>query len=189
MTRKPNKPASELEKEIRGIINHIGDDPDGEGLDKTPERYLNFLREFLNPPTFEFTTFDNEGMDEMIVQTHIPFHSLCEHHIAPFFGFAHVCYIPVNRIVGLSKLARTVEFHSRALQNQERITHQIANTLKDELNPAGVGVVLKAQHLCMEMRGVRKPNTYTVTSKMTGTLRDQHEARNEFFQLIELNNK
>lgn len=178
---------SDLIPHIEDILKHLGEDHKREGLKNTPERFLSFLREFLNPPTFEFTTFENEGVDEMIVQTHIPFHSLCEHHLAPFFGYAHVAYIPGNRIAGLSKLARAVEFHSRKLQNQERITNQVAEMLEECLNPKGVGVILKAQHLCMEMRGVRKHNTHTVTSKMSGIIKEDQSARNEFFQLIELN--
>lgn len=174
---------------VREILEYLGENNNREGLVDTPDRHLSFLQEFLNPPEFHFTTFENEDVDEMIVQTHIPFHSLCEHHIVPFFGYAHVAYVPGDHIVGLSKLARTVEYHSRALQNQERITNQIAQTLEDNLAPNGVGVVLKAQHLCMEMRGVKKPHTYTVTSKMNGLLKNDQSARNELFQLIELNGK
>lgn len=120
----------------------------------------------------------------MIVQTDIPFYSLCEHHLAPFFGVGHIAYIPNGKIVGLSKLARTLDYYARNLQNQERITTQVAERLQQELNPKGVGVVLKATHLCMSMRGVQKPNTWTTTSKMTGIMFDDLNARNEFLNLI-----
>jgi len=123
-------------------------------------------------------------MDEMILQTNIPFYSLCEHHIAPFFGVAHVAYIPNGKIVGLSKLARTVDFYSRRLQNQERITQQIADRIQKELSPVGVAVVLKAQHLCMAMRGVKKHDTWTTTSKMNGVFRTDLNCRQEFLNLI-----
>lgn len=172
-----------LENSIRIILNEF-DDIEREGLKETPKRYIKFLREFLNPPKFNFTCFDAEGTDEMIVQSNIPFYSLCEHHIAPFFGVAHIAYIPNKKIVGLSKLARTLELYSRRLQNQERITTQIADRLMTELEPLGVGVILKAQHLCMSMRGVRKHNTYTTTSKMLGHFKTDLNCRNEFLNLI-----
>lgn len=133
---------------------------------------------------FNFTTFDAEGTDEMILQTNIPFYSLCEHHIAPFFGVANVAYIPNGKIVGLSKLARTVDFYANRFQNQERITTQIAERINKELNPKGVGVTLKAQHLCMCMRGVKKHDTWTLTSKMIGAFKDDEKCRNEFLNLI-----
>ena len=160
------------------------DDVTREGLRETPKRYIKFLKEFINKDKdFKFTTFKNEGIDEMILQTNIPFYSLCEHHLAPFFGVANVAYIPQDRIVGLSKLARSVDYYARNLQNQERITTQIADRLTKELNPLGVGVVLKAQHLCMAMRGIKKHDTWTTTSKMTGTFVNG-DCRNEFLQLI-----
>lgn len=172
---------------VRSLIADVcGDDPDREGLKDTPKRHVKFLAEFTTPEPFTFTTFANEGGDDMIVQTGIPFYSLCEHHLVPFFGIASVAYIPSHRIVGLSKLARCVDFHSRALQNQERITFQIAETLEKELLPTGVGVVLKARHLCMEMRGVRKPGTETITSRVKGAFFDNPATRKEFFDLITL---
>ena len=128
--------------------------------------------------------FDAEGTDEMIIQTNIPFYSLCEHHVAPFFGTANVAYIPNGKIVGLSKLARTVDLFANRFQNQERITTQIANKINEELNPKGVAVTLKAQHLCMCMRGVRKHDTWTQTSKMIGIFKTDDMARNEFLNLI-----
>jgi len=166
------------------ILEQLGEDVTREGLIETPKRYVKFLREFLEPKDFNFTSFDAEGTDEMILQTNIPFYSLCEHHTAPFFGVAHVAYIPDKRIVGLSKLARTVDLYANRFQNQERITSQIAERLQKELNPVGVAVSLKAQHLCMCMRGVKKHDTWTVTSKMIGAFKDDEKARNEFLNLI-----
>jgi len=166
------------------ILSQLGEDITREGLIETPKRYVKFMREFLEPKEFNFTTFDAEGTDEMILQTNIPFYSLCEHHTAPFFGVAHVAYIPDKRIVGLSKLARTVDLYANRFQNQERITTQIAERLQNELNPVGVAVSLKAQHLCMCMRGVKKHDTWTITSKMLGAFKDDEKARNEFLNLI-----
>lgn len=162
------------------VLEYIGEDPNREGLRETPKRYLKFMKEFLQPPQFNFTTFDGEGTDEMIIQTNIPFYSLCEHHIAPFFGFGHIAYIPNQKIVGLSKLARTLELYARRLQNQERITSQVAERLMEELDAKGVAVVLKAQHLCMSMRGVKKHDTWTSTSKLLGVFKEG-KVRNEFF--------
>lgn len=171
------------ETAIRAILEAF-DDPNREGLQETPKRYIKFLREFLTPPEFEFTTFDAEGMDQMIVQTDIPFYSLCEHHLAPFFGVGHIAYIPNGKIVGLSKLARTLDLYARRLQNQERITMMVAERLEEELCPKGVAVVIKAQHLCMSMRGVKKPNTYTTTSCLKGMFKDDLNCRNEFLTYI-----
>jgi len=166
------------------ILSKLGEDITREGLIETPKRYIKFMREFLEPKDFNFTTFDAEGTDEMILQTNIPFYSLCEHHTAPFFGVAHVAYIPDKRIVGLSKLARVVDLYANRFQNQERITTQIAERIQNELNPVGVAVSLKAQHLCMCMRGVKKHDTWTITSKMLGAFKDDEKARNEFLNLI-----
>lgn len=173
-----------MESAVKQIIECLDEDHGRDGLRDTPKRYAKFLREFLSPDPFEFTTFEGEGYDEMIVQKEIPFYSLCEHHLAPFFGTAAVGYIPNGKIVGLSKLARTVEHYARRLQNQERITMQIADRLQAELEPRGVAVVLKAEHLCMAMRGVRKPNVPTTTSRLTGLFKTDLETRSEFLQLI-----
>jgi GTP cyclohydrolase I len=173
-----------VEENFVRILEYLGENPNREGLKETPKRYIKFLKEFLEPKEFNFTTFDAEGTDEMIVQTNIPFYSLCEHHIAPFFGIAHVAYIPDGRIVGLSKLARTVDLYANRLQNQERITSEIATRLMEELQPKGVAVVLKAQHLCMCMRGVKKHDTHTTTSKMIGAFHDDLNCRNEFLNFI-----
>lgn len=169
---------------FRQILEYLGEDTKREGLKDTPKRYIKFMEEFLTPKEFNFTTFDAEGTDEMIIQTNIPFYSLCEHHTAPFFGTANVAYIPNEKIVGLSKLARTVDLYANRFQNQERITTQIAERLMKELNPKGVAVTLKAQHLCMCMRGVKKHDTWTQTSKMTGVFKDDLNVRNEFLNLI-----
>lgn len=177
-------PLDSPEWHFQQLLSQLGEDVNREGLRETPKRYIKFLREFLNPPKFNFTCFDAEGADEMILQTNIPFYSLCEHHIAPFFGFANVAYIPNDKIVGLSKLARTVDLYANRLQNQERITTQIAERLNYELKPLGVGVTLKAQHLCMCMRGVKKHNTWTITNKLIGAFKNKPEARNEFLNLI-----
>jgi len=173
-----------VEDNVARLLQYFGEDVNREGLKETPRRFVKFFNEFLNPPDWNCTTFEGEGYDEMIVQTNIPFHSLCEHHIAPFFGEGHIAYIPNKRIVGLSKLARTLETYSRRLQNQERITTQVAEFLWDTLQPKGVAVVLKAKHMCMEMRGVKKHDTYTTTSKMMGFFKDDSKARGEFLNLI-----
>lgn len=172
------------QENFKQILEYLGEDTTREGLKETPKRYIKFLEEFLEPKEFNFTTFDAEGTDEMIIQTNIPFYSLCEHHIAPFFGVANVAYIPADKIVGLSKLARCVDLYSNRFQNQERITTQIAERLMKELNPLGVAVTLKAQHLCMCMRGVKKHDTWTMTSKMTGTFKTNLNCRTEFLNLI-----
>ena len=174
---------TQLEKNVYNILKEF-DNPEREGLKETPKRYIKFLREFLTPKEFNFTAFDAEGADEMIIQTNIPFYSLCEHHIAPFFGVANVAYIPNDKIVGLSKLARVVDLYANKLQNQERITTQIAERLMKELNPKGVAVSMKAQHLCMCMRGVKKHDTWTTTSKMVGTFKEDLNCRQEFLNLI-----
>ena len=166
------------------ILKQLGEDTSREGLIETPKRYVKFMHEFLEPKEFNFTCFDAEGTDEMILQSNIPFYSLCEHHTAPFFGTAHVAYIPNKKIVGLSKLARCVDLYANRFQNQERITTQIAERLMNELDAKGVAVILKAQHLCMCMRGVKKHDTWTTTSKMIGTFKDDLNCRNEFLNLI-----
>ena len=173
-----------VEENITRLLQYFGEDVNREGLKDTPKRYVKFFKEFLNPPTWNCTTFEGEGYDEMIIQKNIPFHSLCEHHIAPFFGEGHIAYIPDKKIVGLSKLARTLETYSRRLQNQERITTQVAEFLWNELEPLGVAVSLTAKHMCMEMRGVKKHNTYTTTTKLLGRFKEESDTRNEFLNSI-----
>jgi len=173
-----------VEDNITRLLQYFGEDVNREGLKDTPKRYVKFFKEFLNPPKWNCTTFEGEGYDEMIIQKNISFHSLCEHHIAPFFGEGHIAYIPNKKIVGLSKLARTLETYSRRLQNQERITTQVAEFLWNELQPRGVAVSLTAKHMCMEMRGVRKHNTWTTTNKLLGFFKEKDECRNEFLNCI-----
>lgn len=166
------------------ILKYFGEDVNREGLKETPKRYIKFMKEFLEPKEFKFTCFDAEGTDEMILQTNIPFYSICEHHTAPFFGVATVAYIPNKKIVGLSKLARCVDLYANRFQNQERITTQIAERLQMELNPKGVAVTLKAQHLCICMRGVKKHDTWTITNKLIGVFKSDPKARSEYFNFI-----
>lgn len=183
-TQTMEYPINSPEWHFQQILKALGEDITREGLIETPKRYIKFMREFLEPKKFNFTTFDAEGTDEMIIQTNIPFYSICEHHTAPFFGTADVAYIPDKTIVGLSKLARTVDLFANRFQNQERITTQIAEKINQELNPRGVAVHLKAQHLCMCMRGVKKHDTWTSTSKLIGLFKDDLNVRNEFLNLI-----
>ena len=169
---------------FRRILEYLGEDPTREGLLDTPKRYIKFMEQFLSKDEFNFTAFENEGTDEMVIQKDIHFYSLCEHHTAPFFGKAHVAYIPGEKIVGLSKLARTVHHYAGNFQNQERITTQIAERLEKELAPKGVAVMLEAKHLCMEMRGVKTHDTQTITTKLTGAFKDNHDTRNEFLSAV-----
>lgn len=173
-----------IEDNFKRILQYLGEDPNREGLKDTPKRYIKFLKEFLTPKEFNFTTFDAEDTDEMIVQTEIPFYSLCEHHTAPFFGVGHIAYIPDKKIIGLSKLARTLDLYANRFQNQERITSQVAQRLQDELSPKGVAVTLKAQHLCMCMRGVKKQGAYTTTTKLIGRFKHDEKARAEYLNMI-----
>ena len=173
------------EESVRYILAHFGNHYLREGLEGTPKRYIKFLDEFINKDKdFNFTTFDSEGMDNMIIQTNIPFYSLCEHHLAPFFGTANIAYIPNGKIVGLSKLARTLDFYARNFQNQERITTQIAARLMRELEPKGVAVSLKAQHLCMAMRGIKKHDTHTITTHLEGLFKEEPQVRAEFLSFV-----
>jgi GTP cyclohydrolase I len=169
---------------VKTLLQGIGQDVNREGLLETPKRYVKFLKEFCSPPPFNMTTFENEGNNEMIVVSNIPFFSLCEHHLAPFFGIASIAYIPNDKIVGLSKLPRTLDYFCRKPQNQERITNEVASYLMEKLQPKGVAVVLKARHLCVEMRGVQKHDCYTTTSAMKGVFYDELNTRQEFLNLI-----
>jgi GTP cyclohydrolase I len=173
-----------VEDNVSRLLQYFGEDVNREGLQETPKRFIKFFKEFLNPPKWNCTSFEGEGYDEMIVQTNIPFHSLCEHHIAPFFGTGTIAYIPNKRIVGLSKLARTLETFARRLQNQERITTQVAEFLWNELDPKGVAVQITAKHMCMEMRGVKKHDTHTTTTKLLGAFKDDINTKNEFLNSI-----
>jgi GTP cyclohydrolase I len=181
---------ADLEPHVSALLRHVGEDPDREGLRKTPARVARALeymtkgyredpRQVINGALFV------EDYQEMIVCRDLDFFSLCEHHLLPFFGKAQVAYIPKTHIIGISKIARLVEVYSRRLQVQERMTTQIANTLMEVLDPLGVGVVLKAEHLCMRMRGVEKQNSAVVTSAMLGVFRTRHETRQELMTLLQ----
>jgi GTP cyclohydrolase IA len=174
---------------IEILLKEIGEDPTRQGLSKTPERVARSI-EFLTHgyrqdprDVLRQAVFDEE-CNEMVLVKDIDFYSLCEHHLLPFFGRAHVAYVPDGRIVGLSKLARTVELVSRRLQVQERLTNAIADAIQEVLQPKGVAVVLEAQHLCMLMRGIQKQNSYAITSAMHGEFESDPKTRAEFMQLI-----
>jgi GTP cyclohydrolase IA len=166
------------------LLLALGADLDSPGLRETPRRVAAAYAELLTPEPFALTTFPNdEGYDELVVVRDIPFQSLCMHHLLPFHGVAHVAYLPAERIIGLSKLARVVEHFARDLQVQERLTKQVAGCIQDELQPKGVGVVLEAEHLCMSLRGVQKAGARTVTSALHGLVRDDPRTREEFLSL------
>ena len=172
------------EQAVRDLLGALGQDPDRPGLRDTPRRVAAAMTELLSPVAFTPTTFPNEeGYDELVIARDIEFSSLCEHHLLPFSGVAHVGYIPGERIVGLSKLARVVELFARDLQVQERLTGQIADWLVQHLDPIGVGVVLEADHSCMSLRGVKKPGSRTITSALRGAIRDDARTRQEFLSL------
>lgn len=175
----------------RSIIGAVGEDPEREGLVKTPERMAKAMQFITTGYTMDAAEILNgakfrEDYNEMVLVKNIELYSLCEHHLLPFFGKAHIAYIPNGHITGLSKLARVVECFSRRLQVQERLTHQILDVIQETLNPMGVGVVIEAQHLCMMMRGVQKQNSVTTTSAFSGQFMQQ-ETRSEFLRLISSN--
>jgi len=178
-----------MEEQIRQLLRALGEDPDREGLQKTPQRVaqaLSFLTRgyAMDPEKVINDALFTEDYEEMILQKDIDFYSLCEHHLLPFFGKAHVAYIPHHKIVGISKLARLVDVFARRLQVQERLTNQIATTIMEKLDALGVAVVIEAEHLCMRMRGVEKQNSYVITSSLLGAFRTRVETRNEFMTLI-----
>ena len=173
-----------VEQAARDLLAALGADLTDASLRDTPRRMAAAYAELLTPQPFEATTFPNdEDYDELVVARSIPFHSLCEHHLLPFFGVAHVGYLPGEQILGLSKLARVVDLFARDLQVQERLTKQVANWLEEHLQPKGVGVVLEAEHLCMSLRGVQKTGSKTVTSALHGLVREDERTRQEFLQL------
>lgn len=166
------------------LLAALGADLRDDGLRDTPRRMTDAYCELLTPEPFSATTFANEERyDELVVVREIPFQSLCMHHLLPFHGVAHIGYLPDERILGLSKLARVVDLFARDLQLQERLTVQIADWLDTELRPRGVGVVLEAEHLCISLRGIQKPGTRTVTSALHGLVRDDPRTREEFLSL------
>lgn len=177
----------ELNEIIAELLSFLDKNPGREGLQKTPDRYQRFVKEFFEDKPFDVTTFKNEGYDEMVIQTNIPFYSLCEHHLLPFFGYGAIAYIPDEQIVGLSKLARTLTHFSRRLQTQERLTTQVTEFLEEKLSPKGIGVVLTGRHLCMEMRGIEKPGTQTTTSSLRGSFKRNPLTRSEFLQIVQSN--
>ena len=173
-----------VQRAARDLLVALGADLESEGLRETPRRMAAAYAELLTPEPFNLTTFPNdERYDELVVVRDIPFESLCMHHLLPFYGVAHVAYLPAERIVGLSKLARVVERFARDLQLQERLTTQIAACLQEQLEPKGVGVVIEAEHLCMSLRGVQKHGAKTVTSTLYGLVRDDPRTRGEFLSL------
>ena len=178
-----------LEKITKDLLDEIGEDSSREGLLKTPKRvakswkfltggYDADIEEVINGAIF------NEECDEMVAINNIDFYSVCEHHLIRFFGKAHVAYIPNGKVVGLSKIPRIIDVFARRLQVQERMTYQIASTLNEVLSPKGVAVVLEAQHMCMQMRGVEKQNSHATTSSMTGLFREDERTRKEFLNII-----
>src|SRR4051812_26788558 len=180
----PGVDHSAVERAARDLLEALGADVTDESLKDTPRRMAAAYAEMLTPEPFNATTFPNDGeYDELVLVRDIPFHSLCEHHLLPFVGVAHVGYIPGGRIVGLSKMARVVDHFARDLQVQERLTTQVANWFQRELSPKGVGVVLEAEHTCMSLRGATKPGTSTVTSALQGLVRDDPRTRQEFLHL------
>ncbi len=178
-----------IEDAFRNVLNAIGEDPGREGLATTPARIAEMYGELFSglteDPLLELSSGFEEGHQEMVILKDIDFYSMCEHHFLPFFGTAHVGYIPRGRVVGVSKLARVVEILSRRPQIQERLTSQIADTIRQALEPAGVAVVMKAEHLCMTMRGVKKPGSRVVTSATRGLFRRDPRTRAEFLALLE----
>ncbi len=178
-----------IESNMREILVDLGEDPKREGLLATPHRVAKSLRDLTSGYHVDIDAMINKALftecyDEMVIVRDIAFYSMCEHHMLPFFGRAHVAYLPNKKIIGLSKIPKIVEVFSRRLQVQERLTRQIADTLKDKLKPLGVGVILEARHLCMEMRGAESQHSPTTTSCMLGIFRSDARTRKEFIDLV-----
>ncbi|MHC5067243.1 MAG: GTP cyclohydrolase I FolE [Planctomycetota bacterium] len=177
---------------VRALLGHIGDDPEREGLLETPKRVVKAMREHfsgyhVDPRDYLTKTFEEvAGYDELVLVSDIELHSHCEHHMVPFVGKCHIAYIPDGRVVGLSKLARVAEAYARRLQVQEKLTAQIATCIEEVLKPKGVAVIIQAQHFCMCYRGVRKPGSWTTTSKLIGAFMDEPMCRQELLQLISM---
>lgn len=174
---------------IKGLLRYVGEDPEREGLVDTPKRVAKAYKEWfggykIDPTELLSTTFEEVvGYDEIVMLRNIKFHSHCEHHMAPIIGTATIGYLPNNRVVGISKLARVVDAFARRFQIQEVMTKQIAETINNVLQPRGVGVIVKAKHLCIGSRGIHKPDSDMVTSSMTGVFRESYQARTEFLSL------
>lgn len=180
-----------MQKLIRQLLSSLGEDPDREGLLSTPKRVEKALTFLTSGYSTDVDATLNGALftvdySEMVIVKDIDFYSLCEHHLLPFFGKVHVAYIPSNRVIGLSKIPRLVDIFARRLQIQERMTSQIAETIKEKISPLGVAVVVEATHLCMSMRGVEKQNSFAVTSSMLGAFRSSARTRMEFLELIKL---
>jgi GTP cyclohydrolase I len=178
-----------MQELIRQLLAGLGEDPSREGLLDTPKRVEKALRFLTSGYTADVDTVLNNALftvdySEMVIVRDIDFYSLCEHHLLPFFGRCHIAYIPNGKVIGLSKIPRLVEVYARRLQIQERMTNQIAETIKEKINPLGVAVVIEATHLCMAMRGVEKQNSFAVTSAMLGGFRSDARTRMEFLELI-----
>jgi GTP cyclohydrolase I len=177
-----------IKDDLREIIKYIGEDPDREGLVATPDRMMRSWKELFSgygkDPKDILTVFDAENHDQMVLLKNVEIYSMCEHHFLPFVGEAHIAYIPNEKIVGISKLARIAEIYARRLQVQERLTDQIANCIVDLIDPLGVGVVIEAQHLCMKSRGISKQHSVMVTSALRGCFKDEPGVRDEFLGLI-----
>ena len=183
----------DLAKNIKSVLTEIGEDPQREGLIKTPERVaksMSFLTNGYkeNPSEILTSAMFAESYSQMVLVKDIELYSLCEHHMLPFFGKAHVAYIPNGKIIGLSKIPRIIDHYSKRLQVQERLTNQIANTIQDILQPKGVAVVMEGKHFCMLMRGVQKQNSVATTSAMLGSFKEKDTTRNEFLNLVQTNN-
>ncbi len=189
MTKHEPELYESLMMHVEGILRGVGEDPNREGLVRTPMRVAKSMRHLTDGyrsdahAVLRGAVFESDN-DEMVVVKDIELYSLCEHHMLPFFGRAHVAYLPKGKIVGLSKLARVVDVFSRRLQVQEHLTTQVAHAIEEALEPRGVGVIIEAQHLCMMMRGVGKQNSSTVTSCMLGRFRSDEKTRNEFLQIV-----
>jgi GTP cyclohydrolase IA len=186
-----SKPSREdAEAGVRTLIAFAGDDPDREGLRDTPSRVVNAYEELYrgyqeSPTDVLGRTFSEIGTyDDLVLVREVPFYSHCEHHMAPFVGKAHIAYVPVERVVGLSKLARLIDIYARRLQTQEHLTSQIATAIDETLKPRGVAVMLEAEHLCMSMRGVQKPGVSTITTQFIGTFRDDPAEQVRFITLV-----
>jgi GTP cyclohydrolase I len=181
----PGVDRQRAERAVAELLDALGVDRETEALRDTPRRVAAAFAELLHPEPFQATTFPNDGgYDELVIVSDIAFSSLCEHHLLPFVGVAHIGYLPGDRIVGLSKLPRLVEHRARRLQVQERLTGEVADWLERTLRPRGVGVVVEATHACMSLRGVRQPGALTTTSALRGRLREDPRTRQEFFELI-----
>lgn len=190
MSNEPS-PHQQIQENIRSTLRLLGEDVDREGLKETPRRYAKAIEYLTSGYDQDIeklvgNALFREGDSEMVIVRDIELFSLCEHHLLPFYGKAHVAYIPRGKVIGLSKIPRIVDVFARRLQVQERMTHQISQKLMEVLQPQGVGVIIEAFHLCMMMRGVEKQNSYTTTSSMIGCFRDDEKTRKEFLTLLSM---